>query len=172
MSRLDHVLRVGTALGETPTGTKPSFSNGTTPLIEVIRRDGNIETVKRLLDYGTDPNHVNENGETALSLSILRYRHEVVAVLLGYGVIVTDAAIAAFATTAADMENWELRLRDEGASLAELQNLRKTETRWSDIASRLSLYIPEDSPLHPEFTRIFRAMIEHKQRIGFIPATK
>ena len=300
MSRLDHVLRVGTALRETPTGTKASFFNGTTPLIEVIhhsrREKVDIEAVKRLLTlrgtdvnargkyltalhaavemhsvevaklliehgadlearsregytplmysfqagwyldlpmiellldsganpnavpadvptevpederggwmtstplmyacdssfikdspwslvdvvwlllrHGADPNRVNGNGETALSLSILRYRHEVVAYLLDYGVIVTGAAVAAFATTAADMENWELRLRDEGASLAELQNLRETETRWSDIASRLSLYIPEDSPLHPEFTRIFRAMIEHKQRIGFIPVTK
>ena len=131
-----------------------------------------VDVVWLLLRHGADPNRVNGNGETALSLSILRYRHEVVAYLLDYGVIVTDAAVAAFATTAADMENWELRLRDEGASLAELQNLRETETRWSDIASRLSLYIPEDSPLHPEFTRIFRAMIEHKQRIGFIPVTK
>ena len=172
MSRLDHVLRVGTALGETPTGTKPSFSNGTTPLIEVIRRDGNIETVKRLLDYGTDPNHVNENGETALSLSILRYRHEVVAVLLDYGAIVTDAALAAFATMAAEMKNWSRRLHDEGASLEELQNLRKTETRWSDIVSRLSVYTPEDSPLHPEFVRILRDYLEHNQRFGFVPVTK
>ena len=300
MSRLDHVLRVGTALRETPTETKTSFFNGTTPLIEVISRSRrekvDIEAVKRLLTlrgtdvnargqyytalhaaveehnvevaklliehgadlearswegwtplvysfqggayldlpmiellldsganpnavpadgphevpddeqggwmtttplmyacdssfmkdspwplvdvvrlllrHGADPNRVNGNGETALSLSMLRYRHEVVAVLLDYGVTVTDAAVAAFATTTADMENWELKLRDEGASLAELQNLRKTETRWSDIASRLSLYIPEDSPLHPELTRIFRAMIEHKQRIGFIPVTK
>lgn len=299
MSRLDHVLRVGTALRETPTETKTSFFNGTTPLIEAVNRRGKIdvEAVKRLLTlrgtdvnarskymttalhgaveagdvgvaklliehgadveattyvgytplmysiqfgayldlpmielllnsganpnavpadgphmvpederggwmtsttlmmacdssfmmdstwrlvdvvrlllaHGADPNRVNGNGETALSLSMLRYRHEVVAVLLDYGVTVTDAAVAAFATTTADMENWELQLRDEGASLAELQNLRKTETRWSDIASRLSLYIPEDSPLHPELTRIFRAMIEHKQRIGFIPVTK
>lgn len=300
MSRLDHVLRVGTALRETPTGTKTSFFNGTTPLIEVINRSRrekiDIEAVKRLLTlrgtdvnargrsytalhaavqehnvevaklliehgadlearswegwtplaysivggayldlpmielllesgadanavpadgppqmpeeelggwmtttplmyacdssfmmdspwrlvdvvrlllrHGADPNRVNGNGETALSLSILRYRHELVAVLLDYGVTVTDAAAAAFATTATDMENWELRLRDEGASLAELQNLRNTETRWSDIASRLSLYVPEDSPLHPELTRILRAMIEHKQRIEFIPVTK
>ena len=172
MSRLDHVLRVGTALGETPTGTKPSFSNGTTPLIEVIRRDGNIETVKRLLDYGTDPNHVNENGETALSLSILRYRHEVVAVLLDHGVIVTDAAIAAFATTTATMSNWEIQLRNEGASLDDIEKLRRTETRWSNISWQLSLHIREDDPLYTAFNRIFSDRMEHKQRVGVVRATK
>jgi len=298
MSRLDHVLRVGTALRETPTGTKASFFNGTTPLIEVINRSRkvDIEAVKRLLTlrgtdvnargkhhtalhaavemhsvevaklliehgadlearswegwtplvysfqagwyldlpmikllldsganpnavpadgphevpedeqggwmtntplmyacessfiedspwslvdvvrlllrHGADPNRVNGNGETALSLSMLRYRHEVVAVLLEYGAIVTDAALAAFATMAADMKNWSRRLHDEGASLEEVQNLHKTETRWSDIVSRLSVYTPEDSPLHPEFVRILRDYLEHNQRFGFVPVTK
>ena len=299
MSRLDHVLRVGTALRETPTGTKASFFNGTTPLIEVIhhsrREKVDIEAVKRLLTlrgtdvnargkyltalhaavemhsvevaklliehgadlearsregytplmysfqagwyldlpmiellldsganpnavpadvptevpederggwmtstplmyacdssfikdspwslvdvvrlllrHGADPNRVNGNGETALSLSMLRYRHEVVAVLLEYGAIVTDAALAAFATMAAEMKNWSRRLHDEGASVAEFQNLRKTETRWSDIVSRLSVYTPEDSPLHPEFVRILRDYLEHNQRFGFVPVT-
>lgn len=297
MSRLDHVLRVGTALRETPTGTKPSFSNGTTPLIEVIRRDGNIETVKRLLtlrgtdvnarnehqltalheavaqhnvqvaklliehgadlearswegwtplmysivdvvyldlpmiklllesgakpnavpadgphqvpeeeqggwmtntalmyacesssiedspwslvdvvrlllNYGADPNRVNGNGETALSLSILRYRYKLVAVLLDYGVIVTDAAIAAFATTAAKINDREIQLRDEGVSLDDIASrLSRAETRWSNIASRLSRYIREDDPLYTEFNRIVRDRMEHKQLVGVVRAT-
>ena len=131
-----------------------------------------VDVVRLLLRHGADPNRVNGNGETALSLSMLRYRHEVVAVLLEYGAIVTDAALAAFTTMAADMKNWSRRLHDEGASLEELQNLRKTETRWSDIVSRLSVYTPEDSPLHPEFVRILRDYLEHNQRFGFIPVTK
>lgn len=295
MSRFDHVLRVGTALRESPTGTKPSFYNGTTPLIDLIhhrsrREKVDIEAVKRLLTlrgadvnargkyatalhaavemhsvevaklliehgadlearswegwtplvysfqagwyldlpmiallldaranpnavpadgphevpeeeqggwmtttplmyacrssfmedspwslvdvvrlllrHGADPNRVNGDGETALSLSILRYRHEVVATLLDHGAIVTDAAIAAFATTTATMSNWEIQLRNEGASLGDIEKLRRTETRWSNISWQLSLHIREDDPLYTAFNRIFSDRMEHKQRVG------
>ena len=125
-----------------------------------------VDVVRLLLRHGADPNRVNGNGETALSFSILRYQHEVVAVLLDYGAIVTNAAIAAFATTAADMNNWSRRLHDEGASFEDLQEFRRTETRWSNISWQLSLHIREDDPLHTAFNRIFSDRMEHKQRVG------
>lgn len=132
-----------------------------------------VDVVRLLLRHGADPNRFNGNGETALSLSILRYRYKLVAVLLDYGVIVTDAAAAAFATTAAKMNDREIKLRGEGASLDDIASrLSRAETRWSDIASRLSRYIREDNPLYTEFNRIFSDRMEHKQRVGVVRATK
>ena len=125
-----------------------------------------VDVVRLLLRYGADPNRFNGDGETALSLSILRYRHEVVATLLDHGAIVTDAAIAAFATTTATMSNWEIQLRNEGASLDDIAKLRRTETRWSNISWQLSLHIREDDPLYTAFNRIFSDRMEHKQRVG------
>ena len=124
-----------------------------------------VDVVRLLLDHGADPNRVNGDGKTALSLSILQYRHEVVAVLLDHGAIVTAAAIAAFATTAVTMSNWETTLRNEGASVDDLAKLRRTETRWSNISWQLSLRIREDDPLYPEFNRILSDRMEHKQRV-------
>jgi serine/threonine-protein phosphatase 6 regulatory ankyrin repeat subunit B len=59
-------------------------SNGYTPLMEAVK-DVNVQLVRSLLDEKSDPNIQNEEGDSALSLSITFEHLDVLKVLLNSG---------------------------------------------------------------------------------------